>query len=349
MAGVLAFFVSHVICIPFARRPLQDLTNPENYGMRNTVNVRITTPSNEEIGAWYCGPIHLQERLDDDDYDEKMPEHVLDSLVLFWQGLFKTFHVPEQSLVGRSLINDDLPEDRQGNYLVGENEAIILYLHGNAETRSQLHRRQLYRVFQKAGFHVLAIDYRGYGDSSYVTPSQTSMVRDSVAALNWIFNRAHPKAKVIVWGHSLGTGVATKLGATVAENDRRPDKYVLEAPFNRMLDIVREHKAAMALEYLSWNWTKTLEQADLMFDSETWIRQIKEPVLILHAQDDEVIPFTLANQLYENSKNFCNVHFYPFDAALNLRHCYIVKDKDLPTIIQDFVQDTEGHFQQEPN
>ena len=57
---------------------------------------------------------------------------------------------------------------------------MILYLHGNAETISQHHRRELYKIFQRCGFHVLAVDYRGYGESSGVYPlSETTLVSDT--------------------------------------------------------------------------------------------------------------------------------------------------------------------------
>ena len=57
---------------------------------------------------------------------------------------------------------------------------VILYLHGNAETISQHHRRELYKIFQRCGFHVLAVDYRGYGESSGVYPlSETTLAADA--------------------------------------------------------------------------------------------------------------------------------------------------------------------------
>ena len=62
------------------------------------------------------------------------------------------------------------------------------------------------------GYHVLAIDYRGYGDSSILKrPNQTSLVEDGLAAFNWLQKYSHPTASIFIWGHSLGTGVASKL------------------------------------------------------------------------------------------------------------------------------------------
>ena len=86
--------------------------------------------------------------------------------------------------------------------LVGKNETIMLYLHGISETRAAWYRREMYRVFQKMGCYVLAIDYRCYGDSFKLhCPTQTSFVEDALAAFEWIESIAHPEANIFIWGH----------------------------------------------------------------------------------------------------------------------------------------------------
>ena len=69
------------------------------------------------------------------------------------------------------------------------------------------------------GYHVLAIDYRGYGDSSKQTPSQTSMVEDGHAAFHWIQKHSHPSSSIFIWGHSLGTGVTSKLAHVLTHSE----------------------------------------------------------------------------------------------------------------------------------
>ena len=90
-----------------------------------------------------------------------------------------------------------------------QDDKIILYLHGNLGTRAGKHRRELYKVFSRAGYHVLIFDYRGYGDSTG-SPCEDGVVADSLAVYKWITHH-NPKASVTVWGHSLGTAIATKL------------------------------------------------------------------------------------------------------------------------------------------
>ena len=111
------------------------------------------------------------------------------------------------------------------------------------------------------GYHVLAFDYRGYGDSSFAFPDEETMLQDALAAFDFASSRICPPpeeedgsgraAKIIVHGHSLGTGVATRLGAALSSEEgrrRRPSAYVLEAPFNRMADEVRTFKVAQLAE-----------------------------------------------------------------------------------------------------
>ena len=65
-------------------------------------------------------------------------------------------------------------------FFVPSGATVILYLHGNAETISQRHRRELYKIFRRCGLHVLAVDYRGYGQSSALYPlSETTLASDA--------------------------------------------------------------------------------------------------------------------------------------------------------------------------
>lgn len=170
---IMAFLVSQVISIPFIKRPFQDLSHPQKtYSLQKAMNLKITVASDQTIGAWFLQPV-----------TGNYPALPMDS--------------DEQYLPHESSNHD-------GNFLVSPNQVVILYLHGNAETRSQYHRRALYVLFQKMGYFVLAIDYRGYADSSWVSTTQSTMVQDAKAAYDWLDRNAHHEAKIFIWGHSLG-------------------------------------------------------------------------------------------------------------------------------------------------
>ena len=174
MKQLLNTLISYIITIPFMKKPFQDLRHPQmSYSMKNAMNLNINLDRHNQhhIGAWFLQPLK-------DHHDDQLLPRSEDE-----QYIPKTSSSPRMPLVGK-------------------NETIFLYLHGNAETRAQWHRRELYQIFQKMGCYVLAIDYRCYGDSSKLrNPTQTSMVEDGLAAFEWIESNADPDANIFIWGH----------------------------------------------------------------------------------------------------------------------------------------------------
>ena len=70
----------------------------------------------------------------------------------------------------------------------------------------------LYKKLLALGYYVLAVDYRGYGDSTVISPvTEASCVTDARAALAWLTAKLGDQVKVVVWGHSLGTAIASHM------------------------------------------------------------------------------------------------------------------------------------------
>ena len=117
----------------------------------------------------------------------------------------------------------------------------------------------------------------------------------------------------------------------------RPDAYVLEAPFNSMKSEVGTFMIAHVMKFLI-NVDRLLEESDMTFNSELFIKNIREPVFIMHAEDDGVIPFELGKQLYHIAMNHsCDVTFFPFEGSLHLGHDYIYKADSFTKIVGDIV------------
>ena len=160
---------------------------------------------------------------------------------------------------------------------LSSSEVVVLYLHGNGYNRGQTHRVGLYKVFLSLGYYVLSIDYRGYGDSTNISPTEQSVVSDARAGLAWLTSKLGEKVKVVVWGHSLGTAIASHM---IAEFDLETggnspvSGLVLEAPFNCMRDEVMTFKAAKALQTFV-NIEETLEQSDMAFRTNKWLPAVK--------------------------------------------------------------------------
>ena len=253
---IMSFLVSQAVCIPFIRKPFQDLRHPQrSFGLNNAMNVRIRVSSSEEVGAWFLQPNAID--------ITNLPRN-------------------SEEQFDPNVVNPDIP-------LVGEDQVVVMYLHGNAETRAQYHRLELYKIWQRMGYHVLAIDYRGYGDSSKVTPKETTMVEDAKAAFLWLSSVSSPSSKIFIWGHSLGTGVTSKLANDLIldESGRKFSGLILEAPFNRMSDEVKSFALSKILPMIGLDIDRVLKTADVSFDSTKWLKTVTDrPILILHAEDD---------------------------------------------------------------
>ena len=218
---ISTFVMSKIICVPFIRRPFQRLDDPSYYGISNAINIRVPVELGQEMGAWFIRP--YSENLVVGNSTEnrwksiKRPAEASSSdkeanIQRIRASSHATCDTTSQSLNCEA---DNLIESHCNMYLTEADETVILYLHGNAETRSQKHRRELYKKWQAQGLAVLAVDYRGYADSDggfLFQTKESTMVWDGVIAFRFLKQYIHPKTKVIVWGHSLGTGVTTKLG-----------------------------------------------------------------------------------------------------------------------------------------
>lgn len=188
----------------------------------------------------------------------------------------------------------------------GEKDApAILYLHG---VRWNL-TGQLFRIEQlhAQGYSVLAIDYRGFGQSQGDLPSETSVYED--ARIAWErFQLLQPDpGKRLIYGHSLGGAVAIDLAAELgqqAANKQLPPPVrglVIESTFTSLADVA----AAVANTSLPVRWLLSQK-----FDSIDKIAEIHMPLLVVHGLDDRYVPPRFSQQL--------------FDAALEPKHLLLV-------------------------
>lgn len=223
-------------------------------------------------------------------------------------------------------------------------QAVILYLHGNAGTRGGDHRVQLYKVLSSLGFHVITFDYRGWGDSDG-SPSELSMTSDALFVYDWIKVRLD-KTPLYVWGHSLGTGVATNLVRRLCDRGSPPDALILESPFTNIREEAKSHPFSTIYRFLpcfDWFFLDSISANDIHFASDDNVNHISCSVLILHAEDDAVVPFHLGKKLYHvasrsQSLSGHKVQFVPFDSALSYKHKFIYRSPELGHILSNFLE-----------
>lgn len=220
----------------------------------------------------------------------------------------------------------------------------ILYLHGNAGTRGGDHRVQLYKVLSSLGYHVITFDYRGWGDSDG-SPSEEDMTSDALFIYDWMKRRMDDKTRLYIWGHSLGTGVATNLVRRLCDRGSPPDALILESPFTNIREEAKSHPFSIVYRYLpgfDWFFLDTITANNIRFASDENVNHISCPVLILHAEDDSVVPFHLGKKLYNlasQSKSLSGhkVQFVPFPSSLAYKHKFIYRSPELPNILSDFL------------
>ena len=213
--------------------------------------------------------------------------------------------------------------------LQSDNKTVVLYLHGNSANRAGAHRVELYKVLRSLDCHVVCCDYRGYADSSPALPNETGVVQDARAVYDWLVAACGGNtSRVIVWGHSLGTGVAGHLVSLLSLEGNSPSGLVLESPFNNIYDEVRNHPMCWVwskMPWFDWFFTTSLADSDVAFVTDQRISVIDCPVLILHAEDDAVVPFKLGRALYDTAvqsrdETWGQVQFIDFSSELGYGH-----------------------------
>ncbi|OHW41509.1 alpha/beta hydrolase [Pseudomonas sp. 06C 126] len=170
----------------------------------------------------------------------------------------------------------------------------ILYLHG---VRWNL-TGQLFRIEQlhAQGYSVLAIDYRGFGQSRGDLPSESSVYEDARVAWERFQLLQPDPGKRLIYGHSLGGAVAIDLAAelgqqAVAEHLPPPVRgLVIESTFTSLADVA----AAVANTSLPVRWLLSQK-----FDSIDKIADIHMPLLVVHGLDDRYVPPRFSQQLFD--------------------------------------------------
>lgn len=170
----------------------------------------------------------------------------------------------------------------------------ILYLHG---VRWNL-TGQLFRIEQlhAMGYSVLAVDYRGFGQSRGDLPSEATVYEDAQVAWERFAQLQPDRNKRLIFGHSLGGAVAVELAAELSRQAQKDGSQsaarglILESTFTSLGDVA----AVVADTALPVRWLLSQK-----FDSIDKIDQVGMPVLLVHGQDDRYVPPRFSQQLYE--------------------------------------------------
>lgn len=161
----------------------------------------------------------------------------------------------------------------------------LLYLHGNGiNIGANINQAQ---QFQRMGFSVLLIDYRGYGRSQGGFPSESRMYQDAETAWNYLVKQQQvPASKIFLYGHSLGGAIAIELAR------RHPEAagLIVQSSFTSMQQMVQRQS-----KYRLFPVKLLLTQR---FDSIGKVKSLRMPVLFVHGTADPYIPANMSQTLY---------------------------------------------------
>ncbi|XP_014360171.2 lysophosphatidylserine lipase ABHD12 [Papilio machaon] len=262
-------------------------------------------------------------------------------------SLFKEIFVVRKHLDSNARLMNELRQTQN---------TVVLYCHGNCNHRASPHRLNLYKVFQELNFHVITFDYRGYGDSTNVQPTERGVVEDTLHVYSWILrsiSRTH-RPMVVIWGHSLGTAVAAHLVAHLSQlcgnmghgTMPQPSALILEAPFNNLIEEIESHPFSKLVSWLPYYKATFLKpfavSSEYAFTTDQYLMLAPQvPILILHSRSDRIVPYELAVKLYTSTvasrreaKSQAPVVLHGFERGQGLGHNNLCQAPDLPDVVR---------------
>jgi fermentation-respiration switch protein FrsA (DUF1100 family) len=176
----------------------------------------------------------------------------------------------------------------------------LLYFHGNAANAAN--RASKIETMRAQGYGVFYLNNRGYGGSGGRT-TEANNVADAVAAYDHLTAFGVPAEKIAAYGESLGSGQAVRLAA-----QRPVVAVVLEAPLTSTVEVARTGYAWLPLSLLITD----------KYDNERNIGAVKVPVLILHGEQDAVIPVEMGRRVYDAANEPKRLELFPQGAHYDL-------------------------------
>ena len=176
-----------------------------------------------------------------------------------------------------------------------DNYKTILFLHGNAGSlENRIHK---INHFKEMEINFLIISWRGFSGNDG-KPTEEGLYKDARSAVKWLLNKGVKKENIVIYGESLGTGVATE----ISQNENFAG-IILESPFTSMV-------AAGKSKYPIFPIGLLLKDK---YESDKKIKNIKSPVLVMHGEADTIVPFWMGKKIYELANNPKYYYFPEYD------------------------------------
>ncbi|KAI6085740.1 alpha/beta-hydrolase [Hypoxylon rubiginosum] len=287
----------------------QDVNVPEQWGfLRNQVTpFNLRTEDGETLHAWHILPLQLYGQ-----HEEELLEEP--------SGLAPDI----KNRLGFKLLRDD------------PSSLLVLYFHGAAGTLGSGWRPPSYRAMsagEPGRIHTIAIDYRGFGESTGV-PSEEGLLKDAVALAKFAMEEAGiPPSRIVLFAQSLGTAVSISLTNHMA-NLPEPVLFsgmVLVAPFANVEMLTATYRVAGIIpildpiakfpRLLAWLNTLILSKWPSKDALADFVRRcegmdgnaLKYHITVIHAEDDYDIPWSHSEQVFWHAVNASSPNGISYD------------------------------------
>ena len=170
----------------------------------------------------------------------------------------------------------------------------LVFFHGNAG--NLFNRVHKLNELNKLDVNILIISWRGFSGNSG-KPTEKNLYQDAQKSIEWLNNKGIKNEKIILYGESLGTGVAVELAQKNIFNS-----IILESPFTSMAKTAKIYYPYLPVNLLLKD----------KYDSINKIYKITKPILIMHGMKDDIVPYLMGVELF-NKANEPKYSFFPKD------------------------------------
>ena len=171
----------------------------------------------------------------------------------------------------------------------------ILFLHGNAGTlENRIHK---INHFRDMNINFLLVAWRGFSGNKG-KPTEQNLYEDARSAVKWLESKGIKENNIIIYGESLGTGIATE----IAQNKNFAG-VILESPFTSMIEAAKNKYPYLPVKFLLKD----------KYESNKKIKNIQSPILIMHGKVDNIVPFYMGKKMYELANSPKYSYFSEYD------------------------------------
>ena len=195
------------------------------------------------------------------------------------------------------------------------NNKTILFFHGNAGELSA----RVYKLnkFHELDLNFLIISWRGFSGNNG-KPTEQGLYKDAENAVAWLVAKGINKKDIILYGESLGTGIAIELATK--------DQYsgvILESPYTSMIDMGKRFYPFLPISILQKDKYNSLKKLNM----------IKSPILVLHGKADTLVPFYMGKKIYD-AANEPKYYYFP-----DIDNHMMTYDQNMMKTLSNFVDE----------